>query len=91
MLSKSTYVTQPYNVGNKERKSLAIIIPAKVAREYNISSSTIFAIHVNNHRNIVLQMLEMPHTDKASEISLPDNKSSRALIGEQSCEIKNTK
>jgi hypothetical protein len=52
---KNTYVVQPYQVGNKERKSLAIIIPAQIAKEYSFDTSTIFALKVDNMRRLTLQ------------------------------------
>jgi bifunctional DNA-binding transcriptional regulator/antitoxin component of YhaV-PrlF toxin-antitoxin module len=61
MLSKITYVAQPYAVGPKERKSLAIIIPAKVTKEYDINPSTIFAIQIDKQsNNITLQRIDVP-------------------------------
>lgn len=53
---KSTYVIQPYLVGSKAGKSLALIIPASVAKEYDINPSTVFALHLNaNTKRIQLQ------------------------------------
>jgi antitoxin component of MazEF toxin-antitoxin module len=52
---KNIYVVQPYQVGNKDRKSLAIIIPAQIAKEYNFDTSTIFALKVDNMRRLTLQ------------------------------------
>jgi hypothetical protein len=45
---KSVYVLQPYYVGSKHGKSLAIVIPAKVARKYNLDSSTIFSLKTDD-------------------------------------------
>jgi antitoxin component of MazEF toxin-antitoxin module len=42
-------------VGNKDRKSLAIIIPAQIAKEYSFDTSTIFALKVDNMRRLTLQ------------------------------------
>jgi hypothetical protein len=39
---KEIYAIQPYLVGS--RKSLALVIPAKVVREYNINPSTVFTL-----------------------------------------------
>jgi hypothetical protein len=62
MLSKITYAVQPYQVGHKDRKSLAIIIPAKVTKECNINPSTIFAIQIDQQRNsIMLQRIDAPY------------------------------
>jgi hypothetical protein len=55
MTRKNTYVVQPYQVGNKDRKSLAIIIPAQIAKEYSFDTSTIFALKVDNMRRLTLQ------------------------------------
>jgi len=61
MISKSVYVMQPYAVGAKDRKSLAIIIPAKVTRECNINPSSIFAIQIDKQRkNITLRRIDVP-------------------------------
>jgi hypothetical protein len=46
-MAKNVYVVQPYEVGTKERKSLAIIIPAKITRAHHINTSTIFALGVD--------------------------------------------
>jgi len=52
---KNIYVVQPYQVGNKDRKSLVIIIPAQIAKEYSFDTSTIFALKVDNMRRLTLQ------------------------------------
>ena len=58
---KSIYAIQPYQVGCKKdkKKSLAVIIPAKIAREYNVDPSTIFALKVDQERKtITLQIID---------------------------------
>jgi hypothetical protein len=55
MTRKNIYVVQPYQVGNKDRKSLAIIIPTQIAKEYSFDTSTIFALKVDNMRRLTLQ------------------------------------
>jgi hypothetical protein len=60
MIRKSIYVVQPYQVGNKDRKSLAIIIPAQIAKEYNFDTSTIFALKVDDFKRITLQNVKAP-------------------------------
>jgi antitoxin component of MazEF toxin-antitoxin module len=61
MLSKATYAVQPYQVGRKNKKSLVVVIPAKIAKECNIDTSTIFAIQLGNHKKkITLQMVDAP-------------------------------
>jgi hypothetical protein len=60
-LSKSTYVRQPYQVGSKSKGSLVVVIPAKIAKECNIDTSTIFAIELDDQKkSITLQMVDAP-------------------------------
>jgi hypothetical protein len=44
MSNKILYVVQPYKVGTKNGKSLAMIIPAGFARDNHIDTSTIFIL-----------------------------------------------
>jgi antitoxin component of MazEF toxin-antitoxin module len=55
LYNRNVYVVQPYRVGTKDRKSLAIVIPAQVVKEYSFSTSTIFALKVDNMRRLTLQ------------------------------------
>jgi antitoxin component of MazEF toxin-antitoxin module len=50
---KYVYALQPYQVGSKNGKSLAIVIPAEVAKKYNIDTSTIFALKGDDDTKIV--------------------------------------
>jgi heterodisulfide reductase subunit A-like polyferredoxin len=60
MSSKITYVSQPYQVGHRDRKSLAFIIPAKIVKKYNIDPSTIFAVRADQQTNsIVLKIVDL--------------------------------
>jgi antitoxin component of MazEF toxin-antitoxin module len=53
---KSLYAIQPYEVGSKDGKSLALIIPAKVAKQCNVDTSTVFTLRVDEDRKrITLQ------------------------------------
>lgn len=53
---KSLYVLQPYKVGSKNSKSLAIIIPAEVKEECNIDISTPFALYLDKKtKKVTLQ------------------------------------
>jgi hypothetical protein len=64
------YVVQPYEVGTKERKSLAIIIPAKVARECSVNTSTAFFIHIDRTNNrITLEAVNLTkNVDKENKL-----------------------
>jgi hypothetical protein len=50
---KNIYAIQPYEVGSKERKSLAIVIPAQITKKYKIDTSTIFALKADDSTRIV--------------------------------------
>lgn len=64
MLSKYIYAVQPYQVGSRERKSLALIIPARITKECSINPSTIFSIQVDPSKKIItLQMITPQHDD----------------------------
>ena len=56
MQIKSLHVIQPYWVGSKDRKSLAMIIPAQVVKDQNLDTSTILAMRVSNNANIILKV-----------------------------------
>jgi hypothetical protein len=47
---KDVYIVQPYKVGSGTRKSLAIIVPAELVKEYKIGISTILALSPDNRR-----------------------------------------
>jgi antitoxin component of MazEF toxin-antitoxin module len=50
---RDVYIVQPYNVGSKKSKSLALVIPAKVVRQYRIDTSTAFALKANSETNLI--------------------------------------
>jgi hypothetical protein len=59
MLDNKIYAIQPYHVGGKEKKSLALIVPSKIVRELRIDISTIFEIFVDEKNKILhLQMIK---------------------------------
>ena len=41
---RNLYVIQPYVVGSKNSRSLALVIPASIVKEYQIDTSTVFAL-----------------------------------------------
>jgi antitoxin component of MazEF toxin-antitoxin module len=47
---KDVYIVQPYKVGSSKGKSLAIIVPAELVKEYKIGISTILALSPDNKR-----------------------------------------
>jgi len=48
---KDIYVIQPYEVGSRKYKSLAMIIPSKVSRKCGINVSSVFNLRVDKIRN----------------------------------------
>ena len=54
MHGKSVYVIQPYEVGATKRKSLAMIIPAKYARDNQIDKSTVFIVKANEQNGKIV-------------------------------------
>ena len=47
---KDVYIVQPYKVGSGTGKSLAIVVPAELVKEYKIDISTILALSPDNGR-----------------------------------------
>ena len=41
------YISQPYEVGSKSAKSLAIVIPAPLRKQANITTSTILLLKID--------------------------------------------
>jgi hypothetical protein len=79
MSQKAKFASQPYEVGPKDgKKSLVVVIPAKLAKECRINTSTIFAIQADRRRNtITLQILDEQLSYKKGVIT-PTGKSFQA-------------
>jgi hypothetical protein len=59
MTKKHFYAVQPYHVGSKDGKSLAIVIPANLAKKYDINTDTVFAAKGDDRKRVVtLQTLK---------------------------------
>jgi antitoxin component of MazEF toxin-antitoxin module len=79
MVYKNTYVIQPYEVGSKPKKSLAIVIPANVAKELRLDKSTIFALRINDDMDeIVLQNLDGMIEENLKHLAASNQQASRA-------------
>jgi hypothetical protein len=53
---KTLYAVQPYQVGSKRGKSLVFSIPARIAKEWQIDTSTVFVLRTNEkNRTLTLQ------------------------------------
>jgi hypothetical protein len=71
---KSVYVIQPYEVGSKRAKSLAMVIPAKVVKKFNIDTSTIFTLRPTDKREIQLRVMEEYKVAYTNEAAAPLDK-----------------
>jgi len=54
-IERNVFALQPYYVGSKHWKSLAIVIPSSVAKKYNINPSTIFTLKIDDD-NIMITL-----------------------------------
>lgn len=52
--TKSVFAIQPYQVGSKRGKSLAIIIPSEITKKYNIDKSTVLTLRFDEIRKTIL-------------------------------------
>lgn len=60
MFEKNAHVIQPYHVGNRDRKSLAMILPAQLTKQLGINPSTIIIAKIDNRSNdIILKILNL--------------------------------
>ncbi len=77
MLGRYIHAVQPYWVGTKDRKSLALIIPAQIAKEQELSASTIFALRIDDTKKIILQVVSAKCEDEGTMMR-PADKSFQA-------------
>jgi antitoxin component of MazEF toxin-antitoxin module len=72
---KSLYALQPYYVGSKDGKSLALIIPAKVAKRYNVDASTVFTLQVDEaKKRLMLQTIDKDITNNHTAVAAVKNR-----------------
>jgi hypothetical protein len=65
---RTTYVIQPYEVGSKGGKSLAIIIPAKIARQCQITPNTLFSVKGDRTtKAVTLQTVKLTEDDNENK------------------------
>ena len=75
MMPKVIYAVQPYQVGQKDRKSLALVIPARLAKECDIGPSTIFAIRKDSgSKRLIMEMIERYEEKTVPAESLPGSR-----------------
>jgi hypothetical protein len=59
MLFNKRYAIQPYHVGGKDKKSLALVVPSKIVQAFQIDISTIFEMVVDEkNKSLHLQMIK---------------------------------
>ena len=58
IMVKKCYLKSPYQIGSKESKSLVIGIPSKIAKEHQISTSTVFMLK-HDKSGILLQYVNI--------------------------------
>jgi antitoxin component of MazEF toxin-antitoxin module len=76
---REMYIIQPYLVGSKHGRSLAVIIPAQIAREYKINASTAFTFRVNREsKSITLQIVDVATEKTKKEMMRPADESFQA-------------
>ena len=64
---KTLYAIQPYQVGSKRGKSLVLSIPAKIAKEWHIDTSTVFVLRTNEkNKTLTLQNISTASKEKQS-------------------------
>ncbi|KAA2283095.1 AbrB/MazE/SpoVT family DNA-binding domain-containing protein [Candidatus Nitrosocosmicus agrestis] len=72
---RNTYLLQPYEVGAKNAKSLALVIPSAIVKKYQINPSTGFALKYDESK-IVLQFVERNKKTMPDETSFKPESSS---------------
>jgi hypothetical protein len=74
---KSIYAVQPYHVGSKHGKSLVICVPAKIAKECHIDTSTVFVLHIDkkDKRRLVLQSIISKSEEQEEKMMISAGKS----------------
>jgi inorganic pyrophosphatase/exopolyphosphatase len=60
---RNNHLTQPYLVGSKNSKSLAIVIPSQIVKKYQISTSTVFVLKCCN-TGILLSIADISNNEK---------------------------
>jgi hypothetical protein len=81
-MNKSTFVIQPYRVGSKMGRSLAVVIPSKIVKEQQIDTSTIFVARSDCNEKIILEKIAL-----LNEKAIPAAKSFQASIQQVSGEV----
>ncbi len=74
---RNNYLIQPYLVGSKNSKSLAIVIPLDIRKKMQIDPSTVFVLETNNDNKCI--SLTIADIKNSENNMIPvDNNSSQA-------------
>lgn len=65
---KEVYIVQPYRVGSATGKSLALIIPAQLAKEYKINVSAMLALCPEERRERITIRVITGFSDKSDKM-----------------------
>jgi hypothetical protein len=66
--TRRIYVIQPYAVGTKGARSLALIIPARIARQCDITTDTMFSVKADTRtKAVTLQTVNLMTTEEEDE------------------------
>jgi hypothetical protein len=66
--TRRIYATQPYEVGSKRGRSLALIIPAGIARQCNITPNTVFSVKADTRtKTVTLQTINLTTEEDGDE------------------------
>ncbi|HET9807172.1 MAG TPA: hypothetical protein VFP49_09710 [Nitrososphaeraceae archaeon] len=57
MSYKKIYAIQPYRIGQKERQSTAIIIPASIVKEFHIDKNTILILRPYRNGKLTIETI----------------------------------
>jgi hypothetical protein len=76
---KSLYILQPYHVGSKNARSLALVIPSEVKRECDIDTSTAFALFVDKvTKGVTLRTIAVNNILNSKNMMMPIGESFQA-------------
>lgn len=72
LIVRDIYLIQPYPVGSKNSKSLAIVIPSEIAKKLQIDTSTVFVLK-STDEGIFLNFVDIDKNKRTKPVgvSLP--------------------
>src|SRR5215204_5291701 len=86
MLNKKIYAIQPYQVGQKERQSIAMVIPAGIVKEFHIDKNTILILRPYQNGKLTIDTIRESEKFDQKDM-IPVDKSFQASDQQVSGEI----